>query len=87
MQLVFIDSLGRWSIGVDVDGEVRAKCLESEQLKPAENSTKDAVYKQCSITTIVYLNSKQSVSIKNAYGHRTILLKPEVAFWGVIKLT
>lgn len=88
LQIVYHDAIGRWSAGIDVNGKVRAKCLESEQLKDIENYSQEnhGVYKQCSISTVVHLLEKQSVSIKCMYGYRTLLTQPEFTFWGMVKL-
>ncbi|ESO00923.1 hypothetical protein HELRODRAFT_192480 [Helobdella robusta] len=87
-QILFHDVKWRWSIGVMLENKVKAKCLETEQLKEIPNYYPDShsVYKQCSVFTIVRARRGQRLSIRDMYGDRAIHTHPEFTFWGVIKI-
>jgi len=101
-QIVYHDLTTRWAFGIFVNDTVRIKCINTEQHigrtaarnsppslddVSAKTSHSHAVYQHCYTASVLALRPNDEISIRCLYGGKTIVMQPELTFWGLVKFS
>ena len=77
--------MDRFAFGIYVDEQIKVQCYQMVQPKVRPGHVSD-VQVTCHTASALHITKGSRVSIRDVYVNRTILLRDECTFWGMVNL-